>query len=83
MSPRKEALEQICSKYPYYKIATSLHAFEFDGMVSWLNENDHLGHLEFEYAVNRMHIKGLKQKQLIKIMDLLTSANSRVHVRKK
>ena len=83
MSLRKTALDELCIKYPYYKIAASLHEFEFNGMMNWLEEHDNLGHLEFEYAVNRMTIKGVKQKQLMKIMDLLISANSRVHTRNK
>lgn len=82
---RKIALQEICQKYPYQKNALKLSESQFDEMVAWLEDHDHLGHLEFEYAVNRMFLGGslIKPKNQSIIQDLLTSANSRVHVRSK
>lgn len=82
---RITALQEICSRYPYQKMAQSLSESEFDVMVQFIEDNNELNHLEFEYKVNRMFLQmpDINQKQIRKIMDLLVSANSRVHTKGK
>lgn len=73
---RLEALRDRCQRYPYQKNAKRLSEAEFDSMVEFLEENDHLGHLEFEYAVNRMFLDRPKAKNFAIIQELLSVANT-------
>lgn len=85
MITRKDTLKKMCSEPRYKKLAFRLSEIEFDRMVEWLEENDHLGHLEFEYAVNRMRIPTVEKhkKNLPVIQEILTCVNSRVHMKAK
>lgn len=79
---RVEALKQLCGEYIYKRPAQSLTEAEFDEMVAFAEDNADLGHLEFEYAVNRWHLDDVKKPKNLSIMTwLLISANSRVHVK--
>lgn len=51
---------------------------------SFIKDNDHLGHLEFEYAINRMFLDKVKPysyKHIAIIQELLTCCNSAVHIK--
>lgn len=81
---RTQALKEICSQYPYQRSALKLNEAEFDRIVDFIDENDSLGHLEFEYKVNRMFLFDKdRPKHWTIIQDILTAANSRVHVKRK
>ena len=73
---RIEALKSRCQQYPYAKSVTRLSESEFDLMVDFIDDNDDLGHLEFEYAVNRMFLDREKPKHWAIIQELLTVANT-------
>ena len=79
MSLRKKALEQLSIKYPYEKNVKKLTQEELKIIDSFILEHDDLGHLDFEYKVNRMFLIQPKTKNWTFVMDLLVSANSRVH----
>jgi hypothetical protein len=79
---RLEALTIRCSQLPYKKVANKLSEAEFDKMVAFLEDNDHLGHLEFEYAVNRMFLDKDKSKNWSIIQELLCVCNTAVHGKK-
>jgi hypothetical protein len=72
---RIEALKVKCSQYPYQARCLKMTEAEFDLMVEFLEENDGLGHLEFERAVNRMFLNKPKPRNFVTIMEMLTVAN--------
>lgn len=82
-SPRIKALQELCVAYHYGKLASKLTSAEFDKMIEFVEDFDDLGHLEFEYAVNRMHICKPRTEHWSIIEELLVSANARVHIRNK
>jgi hypothetical protein len=73
---RLEALKLKVQQYPYQKNALKLSEAEFDEMVAFLEEKDDLGHLEFEYAVNRMFLDRPKPKHFAIVQELLSVANT-------
>ena len=82
-SPRIKALQELCVAYHYVKLAAKLESAEFDKMIEFVEDNDHLGHLEFEYAVNRMHVCKPRSAHWSIIEELLVSCNARVHITQK
>jgi hypothetical protein len=81
---RLESLKDRVQQYPYKKSALKLTEAEFDEMVAFIEENDELGHLEFEYAVNRMFLsKKEKPKHAFIMMELLVVCNFAVHGRRR
>lgn len=82
---RLEALTDRATKYPYKKSAQRLSDAEFDLMVEFIEDNDHLGHLEFEYAANRFFLNGnyseLKHSHKSIITELLIVCNAAVHMK--
>jgi hypothetical protein len=60
----------------YKRLALKLSEAEFDSCVAFIEDNDHLAHLEFEYAINRMFLdRKDKPKNWIIIQELLMVAN--------
>jgi hypothetical protein len=77
---RLEALKVKSSTLPYSRIIARLSESEFDTVVAFIEDNDQLGHLEFEYAVNRMHLNvEEKPKKWAIIQEVLTVVNTMVH----
>lgn len=76
---RLEALQIKCKQYPYQKSAKKMTEAEFDQIIEFIEDNDYLGHLEFEYAVNRMFLNQLtKPKNWVIMTELLTVCNTAV-----
>lgn len=73
---RLDALKSRCQQYPYRKSAARLTEAEFDMLVAFIDDHDELGHLEFEYAVNRMFLNCSKPKNWTIIQELLTISNT-------
>ncbi len=82
MSPRLTALQELCTAYHYKRMAQKLSTAEFDKMIEFVEDFDDLGHLEFEYAVNRMHVCKPRTKNWAVIEELLMACNARVHIKK-
>ena len=81
---RTEALKNMETRYPYANLFKKLKAACRAEMQENLNKLDNLGHLEFEYAVNRLYLnKDNKPKNWKIICDLLVTANAMVHVKGK
>lgn len=75
---RLEALTLKVKEYPYKTLALKLSGTDFDVIVDFIEENEELGHLEFEYKVNRMFLdKPEKPKKFAIIQELLMVANTR------
>lgn len=71
--------------HPYYKkLLAKLKQPQLIEMEQFLVQHDHLGHIEFEQAVNRMYLdKHLSPKEMKSsgiVQELLISANSAVYV---
>lgn len=79
---RAEAFKEICSKYPYADRVGKLTVDELNETARILLENDHLGHLEFEYKMNRLFI-GKPGKNAVTMWELLVCTNSRVYIKPK
>lgn len=75
---RLEALKNKVEQYPYQKPARRLSESEFDTVVQFIEDNEDLGHLDFEYAVNRMFLDGEKPKNFAIIQELLVVCNTAV-----
>jgi hypothetical protein len=75
-SKRLEALKVKVQAYPFKRIALRLTEAEFDALVGFIEDNDHLGHLEFEYAANRMFLDKPKHKNSMIMQELAVVANS-------
>lgn len=74
---RLEAFKDRCQRYPYAKLAKRLSEADFDRVVAFIEDNDHLAHLEFEYAVNRMFLNDKNRtKNYTIMMELLTVCNT-------
>lgn len=73
---RIEALKLKVKQYPYEKSAKKLSEADFDRVVEFIDDNDHLGHLEFEYAVNRMFLDKPKPKHFAIMQELLSVVNT-------
>lgn len=80
---RLEALKIKVQQYPYQKSARKLTEGEFDTLVAFIEDHEHLGHLEFEYAVNRMFLNREKSKNWVIMTELLMVSNSAAHGRTK
>ena len=75
---RLEALLDRTKNHPIYqKLGQRLTEAEFDRIVEFIEDHDQLGHLEFEYAVNRMFLDGApRPKNWGIIQELLTIVNT-------
>lgn len=83
MSARIEALKELSQQLPYKTLAERISEADFDRVVEFIEDNDGLGHLDFEYAINRMHLDvNPKPKNWAIVQDLLLAANTRVHLRR-
>lgn len=71
------ALREFCSDFYGKKLALKVTEAQFDQVVAFIQDHDHLGHLEFEYAVNRMYLDKPKPKGWTEVMEMLLSANTR------
>lgn len=79
MSRRIHALEELSQAGHYSKAAKQLSAADFDRLVSFINKNDGLSHLDFEYAVNRMFLDLPKPKNWSIIVELACAINTKAH----
>lgn len=77
---RIDAIKDLCERYPYQKSARRMSEAEFDQMVAFIDDHNELGHLEFEYAVNRMFLDKPKPKSWAIVQELLIAANSHAWV---
>lgn len=69
--------EKCSTEFHCKKLALKISEAEFDLAVGFIEDNDHLGHLEFEYAVNRMFLdKPEKPKNWAVICELLMLTNT-------
>jgi hypothetical protein len=76
-------LKAFCADHHGTTLARRLTETEFDEVVAFVEENVELGHLEFEYAVNRMHLNlEKKPKNWAIIQEILMSANARAFMRR-
>lgn len=83
-SLRLKALEAFSQEIYYAKLMARLTEGEFDEMVEFIEDNDDLDHLAFEYKVNRMDLDSRPKDKKVaarrRIMqELLTCVNSRAH----
>ncbi len=76
---RLDALKIKSSTLPYEKVVKRLTEAEFDLVVEFIEDHDRLGHLEFEYAINRMHLDRKKPKHWAIIEELLAVCNTAAH----
>lgn len=62
----------------YQKVSKKLTEAEFDLVVAFVEENESLGHLEFEYAVNRMFLNvANKPRNWVIVTEILMALNTR------
>ena len=81
---RLEALKIKSGELYYRKLALKLTESEYDQVVQFIEDNDHLGHLEFEYAINRMFLDmPNKPKNWGVIMELIMACNTAANFRGK
>lgn len=78
INSRLIALQDRAQRYPYKKSLEKLTEAEFDLIVEFIDDHDHLGHLEFEYAVNRMFLDKEKPKGWAVIQEILVVVNTAV-----
>lgn len=80
---RLDMLQEKCKQLPYNKLAKRLTEGEFDHLVTFIEDHEELGHLEFEYQVNRMFLDKAKPKNWAIIQELLVITNSAIHLKKR
>lgn len=79
---REQALEKLRFQYPYSKNAHRILPEELDEMKQFIANNEQLGHLEFEYKVNRMYLdRSLKPRNWVMMTELLLVSNAHVYVK--
>lgn len=77
MSVRLSIFRERCENHwQYRRLVKRLTEAEFDMIVDFIDDNDGLGHLEFEYAVNRMFLHADKPKNWSIIQELLLLTNT-------
>jgi hypothetical protein len=73
---RLEYFKLKCSEHILYKrLALRLSEDEFDVAVQFIEDNDHLDYLEFEYKLNMMFDGKPKPKRWSIIQELVLVAN--------
>lgn len=79
-TPRMVAFRDFCQSFHGKKLAQAITEYEFDQVVEFIQDFEPLGHLPFEYAVNRWHIDDKnKPKNLFIMMEMLLSVNTRAY----
>lgn len=73
---RVQALQSLCKRLPYQNLALRLKESEFDQIVEFAEEHEALGHLEFEYTLNKWLLDLPKPKHFGIMVELLMCANS-------
>lgn len=77
---RLEAFRKICTEWNGKRLADKLTEHEFDEAVAFIEDNDWLAFLDFEYAANRWYLdKPTRPKQLTAMIELVQSANTRAY----
>jgi len=73
---RFEYLKKRCSENSMFaKLEDKLSEAEFFDLIEFIENNEHLDALEFEYAANRMFLDKPKPKNWTAIMELALIAN--------
>lgn len=81
---RIQAFQQLCTEWNGKRLATKLTESEFDEVVAFIEDNDGLPFLEFEYAANRLHLdEPVKPTNIYVMVELLHSTNTRAHSKQK
>ncbi len=78
---RAQAFEQLCGEYHGGKLYNRVSPAARECCAQFLAKHEQLGHLEFEYATNRLFLDANKPKGWLEATELLLSANSRVHMK--
>lgn len=75
---RIDALKLFCKGFHGFKLSCKISEAEFDEMIEFLEEWDHLGTIEFEHKINRWYLDNPnKPKHLFIMAEILMSANSK------
>lgn len=81
---RIEGLHQVCRDLHGSRLAKKLTESEFDDLVAFCEDHEDLGHLEFEYAVNRWHLdQPNRPKNCFLMQELAICANVRARGNKR
>lgn len=77
MNTRLQLFESRCREHLVYRrLAKRISETEFDKIVAFIEDNDHLGVNDFELAINRMYLKEPKTKSWPIVQELLSMTNS-------
>ena len=77
---RVEALRDRAANHILYKrLASKLSTAEFDQLVSFIEDNDELDQLAFEYKASRLFLDGPKPKHFSVMIELLHVCNIAAH----
>jgi len=74
---RVEALKEYAKSYHGQRLCDRLTESEFDEVVAFIDDNEDLDHLQFEYAVNRFYLDQPKPKNFPVMQEILSSVNTR------
>lgn len=81
---RVEALRELCEDFNGKRIAASLTEAEFDAVVEFIEDHDHLPYIEFEQRAVRWGLDDPKKpKNIFRMQELVVSANTRALALKK
>lgn len=77
MNTRLQLFESRCREHLIYRrLAKRIDEAEFDRIVTFIEDNDHLNHEQFEQAVNRMYLNEPKTKHWPIVQELLSMTNT-------
>lgn len=76
---RLQALEAFCKEWHGKRLARKLTEAEFDSVVEFIEDNEHLDHLTFERRAQLWHLFSAEKtpKNLPIMIEILMSANTR------
>jgi len=73
-SKRIRAFAEICEKEPYKAMALQLKESEFDNLVEFIEDNDHLEYSDFDEAIG-VAFADKKKKHLFEFQRILFATN--------
>jgi hypothetical protein len=75
---RKESLHSFSEAFYGKRLTAKLTVAEMEQVIEFLNKNEHLSYLDFEYAANRWFLDSSdKPKNWAIMTEIVISANSR------
>lgn len=74
---RLDGLEAFIKGYHGERLLKMVSPDQFAEIKAFIKKNDHLDHLEFEYATNRIYLDKPKPNYFAAVMEILQSANDR------